>query len=124
MTPEPLANPTRTRARSTPEQLILDLATMWLDRYDRASHLPRGNVFDPADPRDELWRATTAGIVDAWTVLYLLGLLRTHAPAVAEHAAEFLNVGAADMPGERMPLFVREWARAVEAGRSLLPLLP
>jgi len=112
------------RARTPIEQLILDLCAMWLARYDAASTLPRGNVFDPADQADDLWRATTGGLSDAWTALYLLGLLRTHAPKVAEHAVTVLNSGVPGIPGERMPNYVLEWAAALRAGRSLLGLLP
>jgi hypothetical protein len=112
------------RARTNPEQLLLDLSGIWLDRYNRAQSMPRGNVFDPADMTDDLWRATASALCDAWTALYLLGLLRTHAPHVAEQAATFLNSGAPGLPTERLPHYVREWADAVAAGRSLLPLLP
>ena len=120
-TPTPTATD---HARTPVEQLILDLCGMWLARYDAASHLPRGNVFDPTDPTDDVWRATTGGLSDAWTSLYLLGLLRTHAPKVAEHAVTALNSGAPDLPGEQMPKYVLEWAKALRAGRSLLGLLP
>ena len=118
MTPEPpLANPTR--ARATTEQLIWDLSCMWLDRYDRACQLPRDGMLN-----DRIWRTTAISIVDSWTVLYLLGQLRTHAPAVAEHAAEFLNYGTPNLDADRMPEYVRDWATAVADGQSLLGRLP
>ena len=115
--------PTSERARTPVDQLLLDLCGMWLARYDAASALPHGNVCT-GGLSDDLWRATTGGLSDAWTSLYLLGLLRTHAPKVAEHAVTVLNSGAPGLPGEEMPRYVLEWAKALRAGRSLLPLLP
>lgn len=99
--------------RGTVDQLLLDLAGIWTDRYHRGMCASR-------DP--ELFPVVAAGLLDAWTVLYLLGLLRTHAPDVAEGAARFLNLSA--IPADHLPVFAHEWRSAVEEGRSLIGLLP
>lgn len=101
--------------RGTVDQLLLDLTTIWGNRYHHGAAVLR-------DP--ELFPVYAAGLLDAWTVLYLLGLLRTHAPDVAEQAAHFLNVGSMAVPGDHLPVFAHEWRRAVEEGRSLIGLLP
>ena len=101
--------------RATVDQLLLDLAEMWTHRYHAGTALLR-------DP--ELFPIHAAGLLDAWTVLYLLGLLRTHAPDVADDAAHFLHIGQHAVPADHLPVFAHEWRRAVEEGRSLLGLLP
>lgn len=119
MTAEPAPPP-----RTTSDQLLLDLATLWQDRYNTAQRLPRGSVFDPHDPAEALWRATAAGLTDAWAALYLLALLREHAPIHAAQAAEVLAGGPRTLPSHRMPGLVEDWADAVAAGRTLGGLLP
>jgi len=99
--------------RATVDQLLLDLATVWSARYDHGNAVLR-------DP--ELFPVYAAGLIDAWDKLYLLGLLRTHAPDVADQAAQFLNLYP--VPVDHLPVFAHEWRRAVEEGRSLLGLLP
>lgn len=97
--------------RACVDQMLLDLSGVWTDRYHRGMCAHR-------DP--ELWPLVAAGLIDAWTVLYLLGTLRIHAPQVAEDCAHFLNL----MDAERMPGFAHEWHLAIAEGRSLVGLVP
>src|SRR5690242_7654657 len=101
--------PVPARHRPAHEQLIFAPATNWADRYDRQSMTSRGK---PDSVTERLWCARNAALHEGWDVLYLLGLLRTHAPQVAEHAAQVLTLPS--MPGDMLPGYVAEWRRAVE----------
>lgn len=99
--------------RANVDQLLLDLTGIWVDRYHRGMCA----MHDP-----DLFPVVAAGLSDAWTVLYLLGKLRTHAPQEAEECARFLNLNP--VPADHLPVYAHEWHLAIEEGRSLLGLLP
>jgi hypothetical protein len=121
------ATPASAPARPAVDQLIIDQTHAWRATYDSA-RVEIERVSDIArDPslRGQLARALAARAVDAWSVLYLLTLLRDVDPGVADRAARYLNHDAASLTPWMCERLVTRWRTAAENGDEVtVPLAP
>lgn len=104
--------------RTPAQQMLLDLAEVWSWRYAAYVALQQRTAFDYQ--RTATLRPALTGVIESFTVLYLLAQLYRVDPGVADRAARWLTTEAHNAQPEQL---VRGWVWAlVETGE--LPQLP
>lgn len=102
--------------RSDAEQLLIEQAALWFDRWDAVRAAVSGAELSDQGVRGQLARGAALSVAEGWSVLYLLALVRQLDPDTADRAARYLHLHAAALTPWMCERLVQRWRDGAEDG--------